>query len=391
MSRSRSPGGIDVSIVTSGHDVADARLHREVAALHRAGLLVEVLGLGDAADGPAGAARVRTVPRGGPAGRLRQALVRPWQAQGRALMALDPDIAAGAWAASRLRRRRMRRRLVVDVHEDYAALLRDRAWARGWRGGAARGLVRAANAVARRADLTVVADEHVPPLTTRHRRIVLRNLPDAALLPAPGPPDPAPRAVYIGDVRASRGLFAMCEAIAAAPGWSLDVVGPVDAQDASALEQRLRRPDLAGRVRMHGRRPPAASWSLAAGAWVGLCLLEDTPAFRDAVPSKLYEYLAAGLAVICTDLPRPAAIVQGSGAGYVVPAAAPAAGPRCAKATATATATAQVLTALTADPAQLAARRAAAADWSAGEDAGGGYASFASAVAGVLADGPPAD
>ena len=30
-----------VSIVTSGHDVADARLHREVAALSRRGLEVE--------------------------------------------------------------------------------------------------------------------------------------------------------------------------------------------------------------------------------------------------------------------------------------------------------------------------------------------------------------
>ncbi len=45
---------IDVSIVTSGHDVADARLHREVAALVARGLHVEVLGLGDEADGPPG-------------------------------------------------------------------------------------------------------------------------------------------------------------------------------------------------------------------------------------------------------------------------------------------------------------------------------------------------
>jgi glycosyltransferase involved in cell wall biosynthesis len=51
-------------------------------------------------------------------------------------------------------------------------------------------------------------------------------------------------------------------------------------------------------------------------------MLEDTPAFRDAVPSKLYEYLAAGLAVVTTPLPRAAQIVAGSGAGAVVPDAA---------------------------------------------------------------------
>ncbi|NUR30435.1 MAG: hypothetical protein HOV83_32045, partial [Catenulispora sp.] len=38
--------GVDVSIITGGHDVADARLHRLAAALRRAGLAVEVIGLG---------------------------------------------------------------------------------------------------------------------------------------------------------------------------------------------------------------------------------------------------------------------------------------------------------------------------------------------------------
>jgi hypothetical protein len=38
----------DVTILSSGHDVADARLHRHCAALHRAGLRVEVLARGRA-------------------------------------------------------------------------------------------------------------------------------------------------------------------------------------------------------------------------------------------------------------------------------------------------------------------------------------------------------
>jgi len=50
---------------------------------------------------------------------------------------------------------------------------------------------------------------------------------------------------------------------------------------------------------------------------VGLLLLEDTPAFRGAVPSKLYEYLACGLAVLTTDLPRSADLVTTTGAGVV--------------------------------------------------------------------------
>jgi glycosyltransferase involved in cell wall biosynthesis len=307
----------DVSVVSSGHDVADARLHREVAAALAAGLTVEVLALGVASDGPAGAAvLVRPRPPGVPA-RLALALTQPWRARGRVLVTLDPDVVPAALAAARLRRRR----LVVDVHEDYAALLEDRHWARGLTGRLARAAVRAVLAAAQQADLVVVADEHVPPRRAA-RRLVVRNAPFGGYLPAPSPPDPVPRAIYIGDVRRSRGLRTMLEAVEAAPGWRLDVVGPVAGADQGWLDRWLTTSPAADRVRFHGRRPPPQSWQLASGAWVGLSLLEDTPAFRDAVPSKLYEYLEAGLAVATTPLPRAADIVVRSGAGVVVPDAA---------------------------------------------------------------------
>ncbi len=314
----RGPGGRpDVSVVSSGHDVADARLHREVAAARAAGLTVEVLGLGDAPDGPSGA-DVRTRPRPtGIAARLGLALAQPWRARGRVLLTLDPDVVPAALLAARLRRRRV----VVDVHEDYLALLEDRSWARGGAGRLARAGVRAVLAAARRADLVVVADEHVPPVTAR-ARLVVRNAPTGAYLPPPGPPDRQPRALYIGDVRTSRGLRTMLAALEDAPGWTLDVVGPVAAADEAWLDRWRSASPAAARAVFHGRRPPAQAWQLARGAWVGLSMLEDTPAFRDAVPSKLYEYLAAGLAVATTPLPRAARIVTESGAGVVVPDAA---------------------------------------------------------------------
>jgi glycosyltransferase involved in cell wall biosynthesis len=323
----------DVSVVTSGHDVADARLHRLVAAFRRRGLSVEVLGLGDPADGPEGA-RVTTRARGRVWARPLTAVVSAARARGRVVVALDPDALVAVTVLGRLRRRAV----VADVHEDYGALLRDRAWATGLTGALAGVLVAVAGRAARAGDLVLVADEHVPPRAAPHR-LVVRNLPDPSMLPAPTEPAERPRALYVGDVRASRGLWSMLDAVAAAPGWTLDVVGPVAAADAGALAARLERDDLAGRVRLHGRRPPAEAWRRARGAWCGLVLLEDTPAFRDAVPSKLYEYLACGLPVVVTDLPRQAAIVREGGVGEVVPCG-PAAG----------AATARVLTAWSADP-----------------------------------------
>jgi glycosyltransferase involved in cell wall biosynthesis len=304
-------GCVDVTIASGGHDVADARLHRIANALVRAGLRVQVMGLGDAAGAPDGAS-VLSHPRGGMRRRLLDAVVMPWRAGGRVLLVIAPEMVPNAAMACRLRRRR----LVVDVYEDYAALAHDREFSSLARRLAV-ALVRVAMWFAARADITTVADEHVPPRTAR-RRMVLRNLPDRTRLPSPVQPDGAPRAVYIGDVRRSRGLQVMAEALELAPDWMLDIVGPVSVADEGWLQDWLQRSPAAGRLRMHGRQPPDAAWRIAAGGWVGLSLLADTPAFRAAVPSKLYEYFAVGLPVLASPLPRVRAIVEQAGAGLIV-------------------------------------------------------------------------
>ncbi len=304
--------------MTSGHDVADARLHREVAALRRAGLTVQVLGLGDAAAGPPGAS-VRTRRRGSIPARALAAAWLPFTARGRLLLTLDPDVVPAALVAALLRRRR----LVADVHEDYVALLADRAWVSRPLLRVIRALAAACVGLAGRAALTVVADEHVPPVASRcRRRLVVRNLPDPELVPqGPGPVGRTspPRAVYVGDVRTSRGLRTMLDAVALAPGWTLDVVGPVAAGDRPWLAERLAATDLVGRVRLHGRMPPGQAWEVASGASVGMMLMQDTPAFRAAVPTKLYEYLAHGLAVLATPMPRVKDLLGGSAAAALVP------------------------------------------------------------------------
>ncbi len=303
----------DVSLVTTGHDVADARLHRIVAALLRAGLRVEMVGLGDPTGGPDGVA-VMTRPRRGKAVRAARALTWPLQARGSVLLVVDPDTVPAALLGRALGRGCA---TVVDVHEDYLALLADRSWAAGPVGRVARALARGATSLARRADLTVVADEHVPPAQAR-ARLVVRNLPDLSHLPQPGPRVGTPRAVHIGDLRRSRGLHTMVEAVAVSQEWSLDLVGPMAAVEQEWFLPRVGQSDLSGRVRWHGRRPPRQAWAIADGAWAGLALLDPTPAFLAAVPTKLYEYLACGLAVVASPLPRMTAIVDSSGAGRTV-------------------------------------------------------------------------
>lgn len=363
--------GVAVSVITSGHDVADARLHREVAAMLRAGLAVEVLGLGDPRGAPTGVS-VRTWERGGLAVRGVHALSMPWRARGRVLLALDPDAWLGSVPVRLLDRRR---RLVIDVHEDYAMLIEDRRWARGAAGRTARALVGLALRAAARADLTVVADHHLPPAAAR-RRLVQRNLPDLSMIGSPAQPTETPRAVYVGDVRRSRGLFDMLEAVAASPGWRLDLIGPVAAEDAGRMERALDEGGLRGRVTLYGRLAPKQAWQVASGAWVGLSLLFDTRAFRDAVPSKVLEYQASGLPVIATDLPATRAALGGGGGVLVDPGDA-------------AASAAAVLNAWTADPAGYQQIQDRAREQAPLHRAGGAYDDFAAAVKSLVDGEPP--
>ncbi len=147
--------------MTSGHDVADARLHREVRALL-------AVGLKSSCSAWATPARLPPTSLVSPPANVRRWCRErdepwpPWRARGRVLLLLDPDTLPSAllWRAVR------RRVVVADVHEDYVALLSDRSWFRrdcdrhsppaSWCVG-----------LAGRADLTVVADDHVPPLGGR--------------------------------------------------------------------------------------------------------------------------------------------------------------------------------------------------------------------------------
>jgi glycosyltransferase involved in cell wall biosynthesis len=314
----------DVTIVTSGHDIADARLHREVAAFRRAGLTVEVLGLGRPTGAPDGAARVKTWHRGSMLKRGCLAMRLPWLAHGSVLVSLDPDSAVGCYLRRLLVPGSRRVRWVADVHEDYGALIQDRPWARGLLGVLGGLVARAGHWLVRHADLTAVADTHLN--TDAPRRLVVRNFADVTMLPAPSDPAPAPKAIYVGDLRASRGLQAMVEAVAGAPEWTADLVGPVQAKDQAWLDERLGGDEaLAARLRMPGRLPPVKAWCRATGAWAGFLLLEDTAAFHESMPSKLYEYLALGIPVISTPLPRPVHLIERTGVGVVVKDAAEAA------------------------------------------------------------------
>lgn len=315
---------IDISIISSGASLADARLHRLTGALLRAGLTVEIFAPGHFKDAPSQDSKLFIrkpyfgsqwkVSSLGP--RYFRSRYFVFRSRGRVIYAISPEAIAPSFAIAKL----LRKKLAVDLFEDYLRLLNDRAWTKrffGIVGWIAKSDTKSALWFAKRADLTTVADIQVPPFDAKNR-LVVRNLPDRSLLTPSGERSSTPRAIYIGDLRKSRGLHDMLRVAELAPEWDFDFVGGVASGDHELVDQWLRSHDPdQSRVRFHGRLAPQESWKFAAGAWVGLSLLESTPAFIEAVPSKLYEYMAVGLATISTPLPRCVQLIEASKSGAI--------------------------------------------------------------------------
>ena len=328
-------------VLSVAHDVADARIHRLVDRSLQRGFKVDVWARGKAADAPSGA-RVHILTQRFRIARLFRVVLAP---RSDVLVVVDPDLFPFALAARWARRARI---VVCDVHEDYSAVVSDRAWIGLFFRPFVRGAVGLFLRCAARADITSVADAHLPPAVARDRHVVTND--SAAFVRLANPSTPH-RVVYVGDIRRSRGCVEIAEAVRASAPWRLDMVGPIaDRGDRLALEEIAAD---CGRITLWGRQAPRRSWEIAAQASVGLCVLDATPAFTEAVPTKVYEYMSAGMAVIASPLPRVRALLAATGAGVIA---------------SDRDEIAAILRRWLEDPAEMAALRSAARTWATGRE-----------------------
>jgi glycosyltransferase involved in cell wall biosynthesis len=317
----------------------DTRVLREAGALSDAGHRVTVVHLptpeiGSETDEPPFALVSATLRHG------RRRLPRPLRLGTEAgRMALRagssrPDVVHAHDAAmllpGLLAARRQGARLVYDSHELATGVpYRNRSWA---------ALVKAAERLAvPRADATIAVSEGIAARLREDYRLprsptVVRNLPD---LPLPGATrtadlrrelgvGDAPLLLHQGAVSAGRGCETLVRALQRLPTAHLLFLGAE-----GAYAERLRRlaseSGPADRVHFRAPAPPSELLSLTAQADVGVSLLEDNcENHRLALPNKLFEYIAAGLPVVVSDLPEAGRLVRERGIGWCADAADPA-------------------------------------------------------------------
>jgi glycosyltransferase involved in cell wall biosynthesis len=215
-----------------------------------------------------------------------------------------------------------RARLVYDTHE-YAVGVpyRKAVWA--WLAATIERLL-----IGRCDAVITVSDGIAERLQERYglarRPLVVRNVPD---LPPPEPgvaPDlrellgvgGAPLVLHQGAVAEGRGGGNLVRAVARLDSAHLLFLG-VDDAFAGRLGDLGRGLGLDGRLHFHPPVALADLLSYTTQADVGVSLLEDTcENHRLALPNKLFEYLAADLPVVVSDLPEMSRLVGERGVGW---------------------------------------------------------------------------
>jgi glycosyltransferase involved in cell wall biosynthesis len=223
---------------------------------------------------------------------------------------------------------RPRTYFLYDIHEDLPLEVKSKAWIPAplrpavvvavsamWRASAAifEGFAPATEAIARR----------WPAARTR----IVHNYPKSLFEPPAGEPAPidADRLLFVGALTEVRGIREVLEGVRAVragrPALRLDLVGPL--RDAS-LGPDVARAVGEGWCRHVPWLPPEELAAFGRGAAVGLVPYRPIPDHLEALPTKIFEYMAMGIPILASDFPLWRDLVERSGAGRVAPPGSPA-------------------------------------------------------------------
>ena len=212
-------------------------------------------------------------------------------------------------AATSLKRKNLANTVIYDAREVYTELptVTGKPLAKAfWKRVENRGL--------RRTDIVVSTGPHdVQAILNVHgfipRTVLVRNMPwreevrrDRTLLAEFRIPFESIVLVYVGGLQIGRGLQQIIHALRSlTQELALLLIGAGTEQ--AALQRIVEEHGLGDRVRFAGARPADQAMRIAAACDVGIALIEPiSRSYELALPSKLFEYMIAGLPVISSRL-----------------------------------------------------------------------------------------
>lgn len=313
--------------LSSVHRGLDIRIYRkECVALAQAGFAVHLVidaSAADVAEAAQAGVTVHPLNRPGQATPGRLARVLQQAARCRRMAAAlnadlyhfhDPElIPHGLWLRQR------GKQVIYDVHEDVRADIASKPWIpaplRAVVGTTVRGLEQLA---ARRLSALVVATPHIGALLGPHaaQLAVIHNYPiqnemNATALSTNHVRDSV---CYVGAITATRGIRQVVQALELEPATLL-LAGQFDSP---ALRTELQQHPGWRHVHACGVLNRQGVADVMARSFCGLVTLLPEPNYLNALPIKLFEYMAAGLPVIASDFPLWRSIINDAACGLCV-------------------------------------------------------------------------
>lgn len=249
-----------------------------------------------------------------------EAVVKAYRTGGDVFHLHDPEL---VWAIPILRA--LGKTVIYDAHEDLPHEMADKHYIRPSFQPAFVALAHGVLGLTRLSNHVVTATEKIAERYRPGRVSVIHNYPrlrdeDTCV---PSPSSRHKRLVYVGGLERARGAVPMVGALSevAFPiDWMLDFAGQITPE--SLLGDLETMPGWE-RVHNHGVLSPKEARDLIAEARVGLVLFQRSRAHVDALPTKMFEYMAAGLPVIASDFPLWRSIILKYDCGILVDETSP--------------------------------------------------------------------
>ncbi len=205
--------------------------------------------------------------------------------------------------------------VVYDAHEDLPLQLLSKPWLPAWaRMPAAMATVVAQKPLLARLDGRLAATQPVAESLGLPATVV-RNFPDLRQFPKPvAQKERQKLLVYVGGLSEIRGLREMMALLQSLPDYRLRLVG---AWGSEALRRWAEQHPAWSRVEATGPLTHQEALEAIAPARLGLCLLQPRPNYLEALPTKLFEYMALGIPVLASNFPLWRDIVEGADCGGV--------------------------------------------------------------------------
>jgi glycosyltransferase involved in cell wall biosynthesis len=175
----------------------------------------------------------------------------------------------------------------------------------------------------RAAHRTITASPGYSQVMAKRYRIappgVIRNIPDSSMFSSPvvsengdSPSGDRDRlALYVGALTTGRGLELSIMALNHIDDVRLRLVGPARPAYLQELVQLAQTEGVSDRVEFAGAVSPDELIETISEASVGLALIQPIClSYRMSLPNKVFEYVAAGLPVLGSDLPAISALVN---------------------------------------------------------------------------------